>query len=262
LAVLSAGCASSSAIGVANTTANGGGGGFNITANSGMGFRIGDNFELGLTSNMSFGNWRRAGNAYSKLNEWAGDGAVECCGGTGPLITIFKYMGLGMGYLTAWMLATNELMTGPRLRWYVNQYAPTLYLDLGAGPAAFFDEDGANGYFGLGGTAAVGYMFNPYIGLELRTTMGNVNDPQWATIGIGLVVKPKKRVFGLFGKNDLEKPAEPPPPPRDMSPLTLPPQPMPPPPTPAQPMPQQPAPMPPPEPSQPSGPPGTTAPTP
>jgi hypothetical protein len=50
-------------------------------------------------------------------------------------------------------------------------------------------------------------MFDPYWGVELRTTMGNLNDPVWATVSLGLVIKPKKKFLGLFGKNnDLEKP--------------------------------------------------------
>lgn len=252
LLALTAGCASSSAIGIASTKASGGGSGFTITANSEIGMRIGENLELGLTSNMHFANWSRAANAYGKLNEWARDGAVDCCGGAGPLITIFKYFGLGMGYLSAWVLATDALMTGPRLRFYVNQYAPTFYIDAGVGPAVFFPE-GADGAAGIGGTAAVGYMFNPYIGVELRTTMGNVNDPQWATFSVGLVAKPKKRFFGLFGRNDLERPKPSEQPPQPITPQPMTPQPMPP------PMPPQSSPQP--VPPQPAGPPGTTPPS-
>jgi hypothetical protein len=211
---LVAGCASSGAIGVAGTTASGSGGGFTITAGSEIGFRAGDNVDIGLTSNMHFGNWSRAGSAYGQLNEWASSGKVDCCGEAAPILTFFKYIGLGMGYMTAWMLATNAMMVGPRLRYYVQQYAPTMYFDLAVGPAGFFDEDRSDVIYGLGSTVAVGYMFDPNWGIEARSTWGNIDGPRWATFSVGLVIKPKKRFFGLFGGNDLEKPPPPPPPPQ------------------------------------------------
>ena len=221
-----AGCASTAAVGPAGTTTNGAGGGFNITMNSEIGFRAGENFDIGLTSNLHFGNWKRTANAYGQLNEWAGTGSVDCCDKWGPILTFFKYVGLGVGYMTAWILATDAEMVGPRLRYYVQPYAPTMYFDLGSGPAAYFDEDRNDIIYGIGATAAVGYMFNPYIGLETRMTWGNVNDPEWATFSVGLVLKPKKRFLGLFGRNDLERPKPPPPPPPPVYPppmQTLPP---------------------------------------
>lgn len=228
LAIGLAGCASSTAIGVGGTAASGGGGGFNITASSAVGFRAGKNLEIGLASNMHFGNWTRTANAYGQLNEWASEGKVDCCGGAGPLLTIFKYFGLGFGYMSAWIVATDAAMTGPRLRYYVQPYAPTAYVDLAVGPAAFFDEDRDDVLYGIGTSIAAGYMFNPYFGVEARSTWGNANDPQWGTFTVGLVLKPKKRVFGLFGKNDLEKPAPPPqPPPPQYPPPQYPPPPYP-----------------------------------
>ena len=193
--------------------------------------------DVGLTSNMHFGNWSRTASAYRKLNEWAGSGAVDCCAEADPILTFFKYMGLGMGYMSAWLLATDATMVGPRLRYYVQPYAPTLYFDLGAGPAAFFDEDRNDAIYGIGSTVGAGYMFNPYWGLEVRSTWGNVNDPMWATISVGLVIKPKKRFLGLFGKNDLEKPPPPAPTPQPY-PQAYPPPPYP----PAQPTPTPPPP--------------------
>jgi hypothetical protein len=230
LAVL-AGCGSGAAVGMGGT-ASGTGGGFTVTTASALGFRVGD-FDVGLTENVNFGSWRRTGDAYSQLNEWASSGATDCCGDWNPIVTFFKYIGLGMGYMTAWVLATDSVLLGPRLRYYVSSYAPTVYFDFGVGPAAYFNEDAdTNSTIGIGMTATVGYMFNPYSGVELRGTWGNADDPQWATISVGMVIRPKKRFFGLFGKNDLERPAikQPPPPPM------YPPQPAYPPPYPQQPL--------------------------
>ncbi len=249
-------------------TAANGAGGFTVTSASAIGMRVGD-FDVGLTSNLNFGNWSRAGNAYGQLNEWAGTGATDCCGSWDPIVTFFKYAGLGMGYMTAWLLATETVLAGARLRYYVWSYAPTLYIDVGAGPAAFFRED-ADAEFGIGLTGTVGYMFSPYTGVEVRATYGNVDDPRWATISVGLVIRPKKRFFGLFGKNDLERPApkpQPPPaypayppppaypqpyyPPQPVAPVLAPPQPAPQPPAPQPPAPPEPRTYPDTEPSPP-----------
>jgi hypothetical protein len=143
---------------------------------------------------------------------------------------MFKYIGLGMGYMTAWFLASEATLVGPRLRYYVQPYAPTLYFELGAGPAMLFDEDRDDVIYGIGSTVAAGYMFSPRAGIEVRSTWGNVDDPQWATFSVNLVLKPKKRFFGLFGRNDLERPPakpqpQPPPypPPYPPAPYTSPP---------------------------------------
>lgn len=208
--LLGAGCASTSAVGLGGTTSTTGAGGFTVALNGGMGLRLGDHLDVGLTSNLHMGNWSRVGRAYGAITDWARSGAVDCCGGAGPLLTMFKYIGVGFGYATAWIVATDASLVGPRLRYYVHRYAPTYYVDLGTGPALNFDEDADTTTFGIGATAAVGYMFDARVGLEVRGTWGHANDPQWATFTVGLVVKPKKRFLGLFGKNDLQRPPAPP----------------------------------------------------
>ena len=213
LTALAAGCATTtSSVGLGTTTSSDGGTDVTVALSSSMGMRFGEHVDLGLTSNLSLANWGRAGDAYGALNDWAASGAVDCCSAGGPFLTMFKYMFIGVGYASAWVVATNMALSGVRLRYWVQRYAPTLYVEAGAGPAIFTDEDGGEA-FGIGVTGAVGYMFAPTWGLEARTSWGNANAPEWATFSVGLVLKPRKRFFGLFGGNELERPPPPPPPP-------------------------------------------------
>lgn len=215
---LVSGCAArNDAFGIGGTGATQGGGGFSATLSQHVGTRVGEHFDIGIGTHVHFGAWKRTAAAYGAITDWAASGKVECCGELAGFVTMFKYFGVLGGYGTAWLIAMDTIMVAPRIRYYVNPYAPTTYFDLGAGPAAYFDDERGDLLAGAGATVAAGHWFDPNWGLEARAAWGNIDDPQWATFTVGVVSRARTKRVGLFGKtkapNDLERPPPPPPPP-------------------------------------------------